>query len=226
MSYDKKKFVPLDRKPWSNDSHDELKNMVKAGKSLAQIREAFGKSSFEVIAEIRDVSGSVIPLQDSDLNHKYQDQSLTMRQVAPSRFSRWNPNEEEQLLYDFINRKDIKAIANRLQRTATGCWDHLQVMANKDCNILQKLFGAEVFHTRCKKMISYPKYYRHFKGGKYKALMEGKDSESQEPVVIYQALYGEHGIWVRPKTMFYENVKREGYCGPRFTEITEEEAFS
>lgn len=70
----------------------------------------------------------------------------------------------------------------------------------------------------------YPKYYRHFKGGKYKALMEGKDSETQEPVVIYQALYGEHGIWVRPKAMFYENVEREDYKGPRFTEISEEEA--
>lgn len=70
----------------------------------------------------------------------------------------------------------------------------------------------------------YPKYYRHFKGGKYKALMEGKDSETQEAVVIYQALYGEHGVWVRPKKMFYENVEREDYSGPRFTEISEEEA--
>lgn len=72
----------------------------------------------------------------------------------------------------------------------------------------------------------YPKYYRHFKGGKYKALMEGKDSETQEPVVIYQALYGEQGIWVRPKAMFYEDVEREDYSGPRFVEITEEEALS
>lgn len=71
---------------------------------------------------------------------------------------------------------------------------------------------------------TYPRYYRHFKGKCYKALMEGHDSETQEPVVIYQALYGEQGIWVRPKAMFYENVERDGYCGPRFTEISEEEA--
>lgn len=70
----------------------------------------------------------------------------------------------------------------------------------------------------------YPKYYRHFKGGKDKALMEGKDSETQEAVVIYEALYSEHWIWVGPKKMFYENVELEDYCGPRFTEITEEEA--
>lgn len=68
------------------------------------------------------------------------------------------------------------------------------------------------------------RYYRHFKGGKYKMLYEGKDSETQEPVVIYQALYGEHGIWVRPKAMFFEDVERDGYSGPRFVEITEKEA--
>ena len=71
---------------------------------------------------------------------------------------------------------------------------------------------------------AYPRYFRHFKGGLYKALMEGKDSETQEAVVIYQALYGERGIWVRPKSMFYEHVERPDYSGPRFTEITEEEA--
>lgn len=71
---------------------------------------------------------------------------------------------------------------------------------------------------------TYPRYYRHFKGKCYKALMEGRDSETLEPVVIYQALYGEQGIWVRPKAMFYESVEREDYCGPRFTEISEEEA--
>lgn len=69
------------------------------------------------------------------------------------------------------------------------------------------------------------KYYRHFKGGKYKMLYEGKDSETQEPVIIYQALYGDCGIWVRPKAMFFEDVERDGYTGPRFTEITEKEAF-
>jgi len=70
------------------------------------------------------------------------------------------------------------------------------------------------------------KYYRHFKGGKYEVLFEGKDSETTDPVIIYRALYGEHGIWVRPKQMFFENVVRDDYEGPRFKEITEEEAKS
>lgn len=68
------------------------------------------------------------------------------------------------------------------------------------------------------------RYFRHFKGGKYKLLLEGRDSETQEPVVIYQALYGDHGIWVRPRAMFFENIERDGYVGPRFVEVPKEEA--
>ena len=69
------------------------------------------------------------------------------------------------------------------------------------------------------------KYYRHFKGGKYVVLAEGQDSESLIPVVIYQALYGEHKIWVRPKEMLYGTVVIEGIELSRFKEITKEEAY-
>lgn len=40
--------------------------------------------------------------------------------------------------------------------------------------------------------------YRHFKGNEYRVLYIAKHSETLEPMVVYQALYGEHGIWVRP----------------------------
>ena len=73
-------------------------------------------------------------------------------------------------------------------------------------------------------MTGMTRYYRHFKGRKYKVLAIGRDSESLEPVVIYQALYGEHGIWVRPKEMFDGYVERDGKKIKRFTEITREEA--
>lgn len=73
-------------------------------------------------------------------------------------------------------------------------------------------------------MLETPKYYRHFKGGKYKMLAVGFDSETQEKVVIYQALYGEGLIWVRPFAMFFENVVRDGREFSRFTEISESEA--
>jgi len=69
------------------------------------------------------------------------------------------------------------------------------------------------------------RYFRHFKGGLYKLLYEARDSETRKEVVVYQALYGERGIWVRPKKMFFENISRDGYKGSRFREITKEEAF-
>ncbi len=71
------------------------------------------------------------------------------------------------------------------------------------------------------------KYYRHFKGGKYRLLHIARDSEDpSRELVVYQALYGEHGTWVRPKDMFFSSVERDSYSGPRFVEITEEEALS
>ena len=60
------------------------------------------------------------------------------------------------------------------------------------------------------------KIYQHFKGGLYKILGEAFDSESGEATIIYQALYGEKKIWVRPKKMFFENVERDGKIFPRF----------
>lgn len=64
-----------------------------------------------------------------------------------------------------------------------------------------------------------PGKYRHFKGGEYELLYVAKHSETLEPMVVYRALYGEGGVWVRPAAMWSEQVERDGYCGPRFTPI-------
>ena len=66
-----------------------------------------------------------------------------------------------------------------------------------------------------------PGRYRHFKGKEYRLLALAKQSETLESMVVYQALYGEKGLWVRPATMWSETVEREGYSGPRFTYIGE-----
>ncbi len=63
--------------------------------------------------------------------------------------------------------------------------------------------------------------YRHFKGNEYRVLHIARHSETLEELVVYQALYGEHGVWVRPLAMFTEPVEREGYQGPRFAKIQE-----
>lgn len=52
---------------------------------------------------------------------------------------------------------------------------------------------------------------RHFKGNPYQILYFAKDSETQRDVVVYRALYGEGGVWVRPMEMFFSSVDREKY---------------
>lgn len=66
-----------------------------------------------------------------------------------------------------------------------------------------------------------PGRYRHFKGNEYLVLYNARHSETLEPLVVYQALYGERGIWVRPAGMWSEHVERDGYSGPRFVYLGE-----
>lgn len=61
-----------------------------------------------------------------------------------------------------------------------------------------------------------PGRYRHFKGNEYQVLFTARHSETQELMVVYRALYGEGGLWVRPAAMWAECVDRDGYSGPRF----------
>ena len=66
-----------------------------------------------------------------------------------------------------------------------------------------------------------PGRYRHFKGMEYEVVGIACHSETLEEMVVYQALYGEGGIWVRPARMWSETVERDGYCGPRFYPVEE-----
>lgn len=68
-----------------------------------------------------------------------------------------------------------------------------------------------------------PGKYRHFKGGEYELIGIAKHSETMEPMVVYRALYGEGGLWVRPAVMWSEIVDKPGYQGPRFRYIGEME---
>ncbi len=63
--------------------------------------------------------------------------------------------------------------------------------------------------------------YRHFKGKEYRVLYLAKHSETLEEMVVYQALYGEYGIWVRPANMWNEQVERDGHTYSRFTYLGE-----
>lgn len=63
--------------------------------------------------------------------------------------------------------------------------------------------------------------YRHFKGKEYELIGIAAHSETLEPMVVYKALYGDGGLWVRPAAMWTETVDRDDYHGPRFQFIEE-----
>ncbi len=67
-----------------------------------------------------------------------------------------------------------------------------------------------------------PGRYRHFKGGLYEVLGLAKHSETLEELVVYRALYGEGGLWVRPLAMFRGSVTLDGREVPRFTRLPDE----
>lgn len=64
--------------------------------------------------------------------------------------------------------------------------------------------------------------YRHFKGNEYEVIGVAKHSETLEEMVVYRALYGEGGLWVRPADMWNETIERDGKTFQRFTLIDED----
>jgi len=67
-----------------------------------------------------------------------------------------------------------------------------------------------------------PGLYRHYKGNDYRVIGLARHSETREPLVVYQALYGERGLWVRPAAMFVETVELDGRREPRFALVRPE----
>jgi len=61
-----------------------------------------------------------------------------------------------------------------------------------------------------------PGRYRHFKGNEYELIGLAQHSETMEWHVVYRALYGEFGLWIRPSAMFAETVELDGQQVPRF----------
>lgn len=58
--------------------------------------------------------------------------------------------------------------------------------------------------------------YRHYKGNFYEVIGVGRHSETEEEYVIYRALYGDYGLWIRPKQMFLEKILVNGIEVYRF----------
>ncbi|MFK8333377.1 DUF1653 domain-containing protein, partial [Pseudomonas sp. BJa5] len=64
-----------------------------------------------------------------------------------------------------------------------------------------------------------PGVYRHSKGPEYRVFGTARHSETEAWVVFYQALYGDFGLWVRPRSMFMESVEGDGEQVPRFAVV-------
>lgn len=67
-----------------------------------------------------------------------------------------------------------------------------------------------------------PGLYEHYKGMPYEVIATVRHSETLEPMTLYRALYGEHGLWVRPAAMFNETVVIDGVEQPRFRRLPQE----
>jgi len=68
-----------------------------------------------------------------------------------------------------------------------------------------------------------PGRYRHYKGNEYEVIGIARHSETEEEMVVYRKLYGDHSLWVRPLAMFRELVTVEGRQVPRFALLEESE---
>ena len=79
-------------------------------------------------------------------------------------------------------------------------------------SILCPLFGKRSIVMEIR-----PGKYRHFKGNEYEVIGVARHSETLEEMVVYKALYGEGGLWVRPASMWNETIERDGKMFRRFT---------
>lgn len=103
----------------------------------------------------------------------------------------------------------------------------MQIVYSEEKNMAEKAKLSsnankeDVAESSTRRELSLGKKYRHFKGKEYLVMHIAKDSETLQEMVVYQALYGEYGIWVRPLEMFLEQVEVDGKKVYRFEEIVE-----
>ena len=70
-------------------------------------------------------------------------------------------------------------------------------------------------------MLPRPGRYRHYKGNEYEVIGIAPHSETEEELVVYRKLYGDHSLWVRPRGMFLESILVGGHGKPRYERLGE-----
>ncbi len=152
----------------------------------------------------------------------------------------WDDKEKRVTAAEYNHKKTPVTLMNGFIQSIEKAVNHVESYALMQNAILTKDFVTRVIKDVLDAGGEYPlaketvwynvlkerrrntdRYFQHFRGGKYKLIGYGKDSETQEDVVIYQALYGANQIWVRPKEIFESSVIDEnGNEVKRFKEIT------
>lgn len=152
----------------------------------------------------------------------------------------WDDKEKRVTAAEYNHKKTPITLMNGFIQSVEKAVNHVESYALLQNAILTKDFVTRVIkdvldaggeYPKAKETVWYSvlkerrrntdRYFQHFRGGKYKLIGYGKDSETLEDVVIYQALYGANQIWVRPKEIFESTVKdAEGNEVRRFKEIS------
>ena len=152
----------------------------------------------------------------------------------------WDDKEKRVTAAEYNHKKTPITLMNGFIQSVEKAVNHVESYALMQNAILTKDFVTRVIKDVLDAGGEYPlaketlwysvlkerrrntdRYFQHFRGGKYKLIGYGKDSETLEDVVIYQALYGANQIWVRPKEIFERTVKdAEGNEVRRFKEIS------
>lgn len=152
----------------------------------------------------------------------------------------WDDKEKRVTAAEYNHKNTPVTLMNGFIQSIEKAVNHVESFALMQNAILTKEFVTRVIKDVLSAGGEYPlaketvwysvlkerrrntdRYFQHFRGGKYKLIGYGKDSETLEDVVIYQALYGANQIWVRPREIFESTVKdADGNEVKRFTEIS------
>lgn len=208
---------------WTEPEVETLRKYMQREETLMDVARAMDRTPMAVLLKVRKIIGL-------DPN-QYEDKG-----TAYMRFTPWSAEDDSQLVRMFNAGQGINAMAKYFDRTPKAIVMRIQqVLTNaKDLNKtylklkkLRKLGENEVVVPKQVQVVTKsiePGYYRHFKGNYYQLIEVAKHSETLEPMVVYRALYGEKGLWVRPAGMWTEMIDRPGYKGPRFVKVEESEA--
>lgn len=151
-----------------------------------------------------------------DLNYVLSRLGLSSQEA----YYRYIKNEKDKKVHDQCKIRIIARIENWIVAFSRSCSKEFNYIVNVSPEYKVKFdteLDAQLFLIRNK--IAIGDYYLHFKGGLYKFMSEAKDSETLEDLIVYKAMYGDGTTWVRPKSMFFEEVELNGVKVPRFKKL-------